>query len=154
MPEPMLIAQSKSPLYLLPAMSNRHGLIAGATGTGKTVTLQVMAEAFSRIGVPVFAADCQGGPLGDKPAGSRKCQDCRPGEETQSVRLLLRRLPGDLLGRLRRRGTSTRPSSMPLFCCGCSASSLNVCRRWEMRKSPSWCSFSMKLICCFPICPR
>jgi len=60
MPEPMLIAQSKSPLYLLPAMSNRHGLIAGATGTGKTVTLQVMAECFSRIGVPVFAADVKG----------------------------------------------------------------------------------------------
>jgi uncharacterized protein len=60
MPEPMLIAQSKVPLYLLPAMSNRHGLIAGATGTGKTVTLQVMAEAFSRAGVPVFAADVKG----------------------------------------------------------------------------------------------
>jgi DNA helicase HerA-like ATPase len=60
MPEPMLIAQSESSLYLLPAMSNRHGLIAGATGTGKTVTLQVMAESFSRIGVPVFAADVKG----------------------------------------------------------------------------------------------
>jgi uncharacterized protein len=60
MPEPMLIAQGESPLYLLPAMSNRHGLIAGATGTGKTVTLQVMAESFSRIGVPVFAADVKG----------------------------------------------------------------------------------------------
>ena len=41
-------------------MANRHGLVAGATGTGKTVTLQVMAEAFSRIGVPVFAADVKG----------------------------------------------------------------------------------------------
>jgi uncharacterized protein len=60
MSEPMLIAQSKIPLYLLPAMANRHGLIAGATGTGKTVTLQVMAEAFSRIGIPVFAADVKG----------------------------------------------------------------------------------------------
>ena len=60
MPEPLLIAQSQEPLYLLPAMSNRHGLIAGATGTGKTVTLQVMAESFSRIGVPVFAADVKG----------------------------------------------------------------------------------------------
>jgi uncharacterized protein len=60
MSEPMLIAQSKIPLYLLPAMANRHGLIAGATGTGKTVTLQVMAEAFSRAGVPVFAADVKG----------------------------------------------------------------------------------------------
>ena len=60
MPEPLLIAQSNQPLYLLPAMSNRHGLVAGATGTGKTVTLQVMAEAFSHIGVPVFAADIKG----------------------------------------------------------------------------------------------
>ena len=41
-------------------MANRHGLVAGATGTGKTVTLQVMAEGFSRIGVPVFAADVKG----------------------------------------------------------------------------------------------
>ena len=41
-------------------MTNRHGLVAGATGTGKTVTLQVMAEALSAIGVPVFAADVKG----------------------------------------------------------------------------------------------
>ena len=60
MAEPLLIAQSKEPLYLLPRMANRHGLVAGATGTGKTVTLQVMAEAFSSIGVPVFAADVKG----------------------------------------------------------------------------------------------
>lgn len=45
---------------LNPRMANRHGLIAGATGTGKTITLQVMAEAFSRIGVPVFMADVKG----------------------------------------------------------------------------------------------
>ena len=70
MPEPLLIAQSKIPLYLLPAMSNRHGLIAGATGTGKTVTLQVMAEAFSRIGVPVFAADVKGDLSGISQPGS------------------------------------------------------------------------------------
>jgi len=44
-------------LFLLPQLANRHGLIAGATGTGKTVSLQVMAENFSRIGVPVFMAD-------------------------------------------------------------------------------------------------
>lgn len=60
MSEPLLIAQGTEPLYLLPGMANRHGLVAGATGTGKTVTLQVMAEAFSRIGVPVFAADVKG----------------------------------------------------------------------------------------------
>src|SRR5271167_2579330 len=60
MVEPLFIGQGSSPLYLLPQMANRHGLVAGATGTGKTVTLQVMAEAFSRIGVPVFAADIKG----------------------------------------------------------------------------------------------
>lgn len=54
------IAQSESPVYLLPQMANRHGLIAGATGTGKTVTLKVMAEAFSEMGVPVFLADIKG----------------------------------------------------------------------------------------------
>ena len=47
-------------LHLLPGMANRHGLVAGATGTGKTVTLQLLAESFSRIGVPVFAADVKG----------------------------------------------------------------------------------------------
>jgi uncharacterized protein len=60
MPESLQIAQSETPLYLLSNMANRHGLVAGATGTGKTVTLQVMAESFSRIGVPVFAADIKG----------------------------------------------------------------------------------------------
>jgi uncharacterized protein len=60
MVDPLVIAQGGTPLYLLPKMANRHGLVAGATGTGKTVTLQVMAEAFSRIGVPVFAADVKG----------------------------------------------------------------------------------------------
>src|SRR6266851_1767066 len=60
MANPLLIGQNTSPLYLLPALANRHGLVAGATGTGKTVTLQVMAENFSRIGVPVFMADVKG----------------------------------------------------------------------------------------------
>jgi DNA helicase HerA-like ATPase len=61
MPEPLLIARhADTDLGLLPALANRHGLITGATGTGKTVTLQVMAERFSRIGVPVFMADVKG----------------------------------------------------------------------------------------------
>jgi uncharacterized protein len=60
MTEPLLIARRNTSLYLLPQMANRHGLVAPATGTGKTVTLQVMAEAFSRIGGPVFAADIKG----------------------------------------------------------------------------------------------
>ncbi len=70
MAEPLLIAQSTESLYLLPRMANRHGLVAGATGTGKTVTLQVMAEAFSRIGVPVFAADVKGDLSGISQDGS------------------------------------------------------------------------------------
>jgi DNA helicase HerA-like ATPase len=60
MAEMPMIAKGSEELYLLPALSNRHGLVAGATGTGKTVTLQVMAERFSSIGVPVFAADVKG----------------------------------------------------------------------------------------------
>jgi len=56
----LVIAKGTDELSLLPGMSNRHGLVAGATGTGKTVTLQVMAEAMSSIGVPVFAADVKG----------------------------------------------------------------------------------------------
>lgn len=57
---PILIARGNSDCFLLPSMANRHGLIAGATGTGKTVTLQLMAEEFSRMGVPVFLADIKG----------------------------------------------------------------------------------------------
>src|SRR5437879_3137009 len=61
MPDPLAIARnSDGELARLPALSNRHGLITGATGTGKTVTLQVMAERFSSIGVPVFMADVKG----------------------------------------------------------------------------------------------
>lgn len=61
MAEPLTIAYANGhPITLLPALANRHGLITGATGTGKTVTLQVMAEGFSRIGVPVFLADVKG----------------------------------------------------------------------------------------------
>ena len=47
-------------LFILPKMANRHGLVAGATGTGKTITLKVMAETFSEMGVPVFMADVKG----------------------------------------------------------------------------------------------
>jgi DNA helicase HerA-like ATPase len=61
MAEPLLIAKHASTeCHLLPGLANRHGLITGATGTGKTVTLQTLAENFSRIGVPVFMADVKG----------------------------------------------------------------------------------------------
>lgn len=60
MQEPILIGKGTTDVTLLPSMANRHGLIAGATGTGKTATLRLLAEAFSSIGVPVFAADVKG----------------------------------------------------------------------------------------------
>ena len=60
MAEPILIGKAKDPVHLLPAMANRHGLIAGATGTGKTATLQGLAEGLSAAGVPVFVADVKG----------------------------------------------------------------------------------------------
>jgi DNA helicase HerA-like ATPase len=61
MPAPPLpVAKGEEILSLLPGMANRHGLVAGATGTGKTVTLRVLAERLSRIGVPVFLADVKG----------------------------------------------------------------------------------------------
>jgi uncharacterized protein len=61
MPDPILIAKHGSiECHLLPALANRHGLITGATGTGKTITLQKIAESFSAIGIPVFMADVKG----------------------------------------------------------------------------------------------
>lgn len=81
MADPMLIAKhAATECHLLPGLANRHGLITGATGTGKTVTLQTLAENFSRIGVPVFMADIKGdltgasqpGKIGDKLAGVLK----------------------------------------------------------------------------------
>ncbi|MGB2692157.1 MAG: helicase HerA-like domain-containing protein [Thermodesulfobacteriota bacterium] len=60
MTQNLLVGKAEKELSIIPRMANRHGLIAGATGTGKTVTLQVLAENFSRIGVPVFMSDVKG----------------------------------------------------------------------------------------------
>src|SRR3546814_15727772 len=61
MADPILIAKNTNiESVLLPELANRHGCITGATGIGKTVTLQVLAQAFSRIGTPVFMADVKG----------------------------------------------------------------------------------------------
>jgi len=65
----MYVAHSHSPIYIDPKMVNRHGLIAGATGTGKTVSLQVLAETFSRAGIPSFLADMKGDLAGLSQAG-------------------------------------------------------------------------------------
>src|SRR5690606_8696395 len=60
LPDRLYLGASTRPEYLIHKYGNRHGLITGATGTGKTVTLQVLAEGFSAAGVPVFAADIKG----------------------------------------------------------------------------------------------
>ncbi|MBA3356380.1 MAG: DUF853 family protein, partial [Pyrinomonadaceae bacterium] len=71
MNDPILIAKAGRDIFLLPKMANRHGLIAGATGTGKTVTLQTLAEGFSARGVPVFLADVKGDLAGvSQPGGN------------------------------------------------------------------------------------
>ena len=71
MADPILIAQhGDTQCFILPGLANRHGLITGATGTGKTVTLQKLAESFSSIGVPVFMADVKGDLTGISQAGS------------------------------------------------------------------------------------
>ena len=71
MPDPILVAQhGPVACLLLPALANRHGLITGATGTGKTITLQTLAEGFSKMGVPVFMADVKGDLTGISQAGS------------------------------------------------------------------------------------
>ena len=69
MATPIRIAKAENFLHVLPKMANRHGLIAGATGTGKTVTLQTLAEGFSQLGVPVFMADVKGDLSGMSQAG-------------------------------------------------------------------------------------
>ena len=69
---PIAISESgdAEPSGILPALANRHGLVSGATGTGKTVTLQLLAERFSRLGVPVVAADVKGDLSGIAKAGA------------------------------------------------------------------------------------
>jgi len=69
------IATGKTPVYMKAKMVNRHGLVAGATGTGKTVSIKVLAEAFSDLGVPVFMADIKGDVSGL----------CKAGEPNRSV---------------------------------------------------------------------
>ena len=72
---PLLIARGETDIGILPKMANRHGLVAGATGTGKTVTLRVLAEHFSSIGIPIFMADVKGDLSGL----------CQPGGEVPKI---------------------------------------------------------------------
>jgi uncharacterized protein len=86
------LGASDAPVGLRLDRANRHGVVAGATGTGKTVTLQIMAEGFSRAGVPVFAADVKGDLSGISQAGA-------PGEK--------------MLARAQAIGVSLSPTPMP-----------------------------------------
>src|SRR6201989_3655874 len=70
--EKIFVGKGGQPAWLTLALANRHGLVTGATGTGKTVSLQVMAEGFARAGVPVFAADIKGDLSGIAEAGEAK----------------------------------------------------------------------------------
>src|SRR5689334_23868026 len=70
--EKIFIGKGEQEAWLTLALANRHGLVTGATGTGKTVTLQVMAEGFARAGVPVFAADIKGDLSGIAEVGEAK----------------------------------------------------------------------------------
>ena len=86
MSHPFLVARTtdlNTDVSLLPKLANRHGLITGATGTGKTVSLQVLAEGFSRIGVPVFMADVKGdlAGLSQMGGGNQRSEERRVGKE-------------------------------------------------------------------------
>ncbi len=86
--EGMLVGKGAGSLHLLPHMANRHRLVASATGTGKTVTLEVLAEAFSRSGVPVFAADIKGDVAGiSQPGGGNARVDERIDERIDELGL-------------------------------------------------------------------
>ncbi|HET7826159.1 MAG TPA: helicase HerA-like domain-containing protein [Anaeromyxobacter sp.] len=92
--DPLPVAKApQKDLLLLPALANRHGLVAGATGTGKTVTLRVLAEGFSRIGVPVFLSDVKGDLSGL----------ARPGGDSEKV-----------LARAKELGIALRPEPCPV----------------------------------------
>ncbi|MBQ7938619.1 MAG: DUF853 family protein [Oscillospiraceae bacterium] len=82
------LATGEKAVYLEPSMANRHGLIAGATGTGKTVTLKVLAESFSEMGVPVFLCDIKGDLTGM----------CVPGKETKHIRRSIDNMGLDSVG--------------------------------------------------------
>ena len=107
MTTPLLIAKNdKIELELLPQMANRHGLITGATGTGKTVTLQSLAESFSRIGVPVFMSDIKGDLSGISKIGGGNAKVQARVEQLKLEGFAASRLSGDVLGCGRQAGPS------------------------------------------------
>ena len=148
MPDPLPIARNANAEFaLLPALANRHGLITGATGTGKTVTLQVLAERFSAIGVPVFMADVKGDLAGHQPARRAVAQVQRAARScSASTAPTFAGLPGRVLGRLRRAGPSGPRDGLRHRARCCSrASSTSTTRR---RACWRWCSRSPTTTAC------
>ena len=119
-PDGLTFAKGDAPIGLLPRMANRHGLIAGATGTGKTVTLRVLAELFSSIGVPVFLADVKGDLSGLACAGHRESEGRASASSSSGIAdFSFAACPGGVLGHPRRSRAirSARPSRRWARCC-------------------------------------
>ena len=114
----IFVGKSDKAGILTLAFANRHGLVTGATGTGKTVTLQVLAEGFSRAGVPVFAADIKGDLSGIAAAGEAKDAFVERAKE-HGLRIRARPVSGHVLGSVRRAGPSRSapPSRRWARCC-------------------------------------
>lgn len=101
----ILIGNGAQPVHLLAKYGNRHGLVAGATGTGKTVSLMVLAEGFSSLGVPVFIPDVKGDVAGLALAGA-VTKDPAARRANRNRRLRERAKPGRVLGSRRKIGPS------------------------------------------------
>src|SRR5262245_22765926 len=102
----IFLGRSTQPEHLELKFANRHGLIAGATGTGKTISLQVLAEGFADAGVPVFAADIKGDLSGIAEAGVPKDNLLARANEVRAHSLVQHGIPDGVLGSLRRSGPS------------------------------------------------
>ena len=103
--EQIFIGKGEQPAWLTLGLANRHGLVTGATGTGKTVSLQVMAEGFARAGVPVFAADIKGDLSGISEVGEAK-DFIRQARPRHGAHLPARPVFDRILGRVWRAGPS------------------------------------------------
>ena len=101
----IFIGKGEQPAWLTLGLANRHGLVTGATGTGKTVSLQVMAEGFARAGVPVFAADIKGDLSGIAEVGEAKDFILKRATE-MGLDVPARPVFDGVLGRVRRAGPS------------------------------------------------
>jgi hypothetical protein len=142
----VIAKHEETELALLPALANRHGLITGATGTGKTITLQLLAERFSAIGVPVFMADVKGDLSGLAAPGSLTPEDAGAPGRARRHGLRAGEMPGHLLGCFRRAGTSGARDDFGhgAGVAGAAAES----QRHAGRVCCNWCSGSLTTTAC------